>query len=106
VVWIARAPNVRSVDIRDDSLCGHQAALRRGERASLEQFFDKAKSGSHLTLRWREMDSNFQFPVAKPRSVRRPAVMGGGGTVDRPPMQTSLADKHPHHIRTEVTSPE
>jgi hypothetical protein len=34
------------------------------------------KSGSHQTRRWREMDSNFQFPVAKPRSVR-PAVMGG-----------------------------
>ena len=26
---------------------------------------------SHPTRRWREMDSNFQFPVAKPRSASR-----------------------------------
>jgi hypothetical protein len=32
---------------------------------------NKRKSGSHMTRRWREMDSNFQFPVAKPRSASR-----------------------------------
>jgi hypothetical protein len=42
-------------------------SMSRRVHSSLEQFFDKArKSGSHLTLRWREVDSNFRF-----RCVRR-----------------------------------
>jgi hypothetical protein len=37
--------------------------MSRRVHSSLEQFFDKArKSGSHLTLRWREMDSNHWYP--------------------------------------------
>ena len=63
-------------------------SMSRRVHSSLEQFFDKArKSGSHLTLRWRKVDSKRRSRAmarSGPRCITRyPAGYAARGQVPR-----------------------
>src|ERR1700730_18188008 len=73
---------------------------KRGQGTGLGERVHGAKSGSHSTLRWREMDSNFRFLVARPsnrhgRSDRFLETWSGSvgepeGRIHLPPARSQL----------------
>src|SRR6202048_5121118 len=78
----------------------HTRAESRGSRPA------KADAGERRTVCWREMDSNFQFPVAKPRSTSRhggPSWLlgyGSGSVGDRRFESISLQQRVGRNRRT------